>query len=178
MEVSFTRTAIVAPLSVTNIVLLSLLYSTVDSCALPRYSTVVSLAPNGARQCTTLPVCTYSRPVPIGFHWMLRLALSAPSPRRAAPGAAGAAASPLSADAPSRSAVVASVVITRPLASQSSSTEPKLDAGTRYEYGSVIRVTRTKAPSGAASISRMVAGAPMARTALDFTSMSASCPLV
>ena len=107
----------------------------------------------------------------MGFHWMLRLALSALSPRRAV-------GSPLSAGAPSRSAVVASVVMTRPFASHSSSTEPKLDTGTRYEYGSVMRVTRTNAPSGAASRSRMVAGAPIGRTALDFTSMRASCPFV
>ena len=62
----FTRTAITAPLSLTNMVLLSRLKSTVPSCGPPRYSTVVSFGPYGAFHTTTCPrgarTCTGAAP--------------------------------------------------------------------------------------------------------------------
>ena len=71
-----------------------------------------------------------------------------------------------------------SVATTLPFASHSSCTEPKFVTGTMYENGSTIRVTRKYCPSGDASTLRIIAGAPIFRTAFDFTSMSASWPVV
>ena len=62
--------------------------------------------------------------------------------------------------------------------SQSSSTEPKLETGTMYENGSVIWVTRAYSPSGETSADRIIAGAPIFRTALLLTSTIASWPVV
>ena len=78
----------------------------------------------------------------------------------------------------SRSGVVCSVVSTLPLASHNSCTLPNDDTGTRYENGSVIRVTRKCAASAAASTERIIAGVPTRRTVRLATSSNASCPVV
>ena len=61
-----------------------------------------------------------------------------------------------------------------PSASQISSTDPKLLAGTSYENGLTMRVTRTYLPSGDASSDRIIAGGPIFRAVRVCTSMSAS----
>ena len=78
----------------------------------------------------------------------------------------------------SRSGVVCNVAIARPVPSQSSCTLPNEETGTKYEKGSVIRVTRKCMASLDASTARIIAGAPMRRTVFFATSISARCPVV
>jgi hypothetical protein len=78
----------------------------------------------------------------------------------------------------SRSGVLSSVAITVPAASHSSCTVPNEDAGTRYENGRTIRVTRKRRPSGDGSTARIIAGAPTVRTLRSRTVMTASWPVV
>jgi len=106
---------------------------------------------------------------------MLRLPVSlalAPPP----PNPPGASSPPVGRS--SRRRVVWSVAIVLPVASHSSRTEPNELIGTRYENGSVICVTVKYWPSSEASTDRIIRGWPIFRTAFDFTSMSASWPVV
>ena len=65
-----------------------------------------------------------------------------------------------------------------PSASHTCSTVPKLDTGTTYEYGLVYSVTRKYFASGDASTAVISDGWPIFFTALVFTSISASWPIV
>ena len=202
------RTANTSALSATNIVLPSTPYATLVRRPLPSYTTFVSVGPKGGSQCMyrtllgcraagapprpafaaprparpagSVPLaaktdCRYTIPGPTGFHWRLRFPVSEADCVAPRPNPAGASSSPTS---PSRSGVRPSSATIFPLASHNWSIEPKLDVGTRYENGSAMRLTRKYAPSGDASTDRIMAGAPILRTARDLTSTWASWPVV